>query len=296
MKKAILVAGATGNLGEKICYELLKRGAAVRAAVRFGSDNNKIKLLKDAGIEVVEVDFTSHSMLENACSGVSCVVSALAGLKDVIVDTQAALLNAAVSAGVPHFIPSDFCTDYTNLPEGCNRNFDLRKAFAEIIDSSPIHATSVFNGAFSYVLHYDIPLLNTNHKTIGFFEDKSDWNIDFTTLENTATFTASAALDSDAPRYLRIAGFSISPEALLPVAEKVYKSSFQLENMGSMERFLETIYTLRREQPEGENELYPAWQQMQYLYSMFAAHHQELDNERYSGIVWIGAEEALSKR
>jgi len=41
------------------------------------------------------------------------VVSALAGLRDVIVETQAALLDAAIKARVPRFIPSDFSIDFT---------------------------------------------------------------------------------------------------------------------------------------------------------------------------------------
>lgn len=293
--KTIVVAGATGNLGQKICFELKSLGAEVRALVRPGSHADTVKALEEKGIIIVEADFNSMSALESACKGASCVVSALAGLKDVMVEKQTMLLEAAINAGVPRFIPSDFCTDYTQLPEGCNRNFDLRKKFAEIIDHRTIQATSIFNGAFSYVLQYDIPLFNTKHKTIGYFEGKSDWKIDFTALEETAAFTACAALDDNAPRYLRIAGFRISPEELIILGEKIYNTDFQPQNLGSQDEFLDTINHIRQEHPESENELYPAWQQMQYLYSMFAAHHQHIDNEKYSVIKWTGAEEALKQ-
>jgi NmrA-like family len=67
--------------------------------------------------------------LKQACQGVSCVVSALAGLHETIVDSQIKLLDAAISAGVPRFIPSDYSSDFTKLPAGENRNFDLRKEF-----------------------------------------------------------------------------------------------------------------------------------------------------------------------
>ena len=295
MKKTILVAGATGNLGQKICFELKDRGAEVRALVRPESHEETVKALQEKGIITVEVDYHVMSGLESACKGVSCVVSALAGLQDAIIDKQAKLLDAAINAGVPRFIPSDFCTDYTQLPEGCNRNFDLRKKFAEIIDHRTIKATSIFNGAFSYILQYDIPLLNPKNKTIGYFDGKSDWKIDFTALEDTAAFTACAALDDTTPRYLRIAGFQVSPEELVGFAEKIYNAPFQLQNIGLMHDFQHTINHIRKENPESENELYPAWQQMQYLYSMFAAHHQHTDNEKYSGISWTGIEEVLKK-
>ena len=293
MENIILVAGATGNLGEKICRELLTGGATVRAVIRPESNPEKVKALQEAGVEIFTADFNNSSRLKTACLGVSCVVSALAGLHDVIVEAQSQLLDAAVDAGVPRFIPSDFCTDYTLISEGSNRNFDLRKTFSRIAESRPIRLTSVFNGAFSYVLRFGIPLLNQKEQSIAYYEDKADWNIDFTSLENTAAFTAAAALDDTAPRFLRIAGFRVSPEDLVPLSEKVYGIPFRLKNQGTLERFKETIEQVRKAHPEGERELYPAWQQMQYLYSMFAAHHDKLDNERYSDISWQTAEGIL---
>lgn len=296
MKKTILVAGATGSLGGKICRELINGGAEVKAIVRTESNAEKVNALKDLGVNVIQTDFNDASMLESACSGVSCVVSALAGLYDVIVETQTRLLDAAVNAGIPRFIPSDFCTDYTQLPEGCNRNFDLRKIFADILDSRPIQATSVFNGAFAYVLQYDIPLMNTKNRTIAYYEGKSGWEIDFTTLDDTAAFTAAAALDDTAPRYLRIAGFRVSPEDLVPLTARIFGLPFELQKQGSMDQFMDMITKIRKQHPEGEHELYPAWQQMQYLYSMFAAHHNTLDNGRYPDLNWTDAEEALTRK
>lgn len=293
MENIILVAGATGSLGEKICRELQTRGANVRALIRPESNPEKTEALKEAGIETLVVDFSNSSQLAAACSGVSCVVSALAGLKETIVGVQTQLLDAAVEAGVPRFIPSDFCTDYTQLPEGSNRNFDLRKTFTALAEKRPVRLTSVFNGAFSYVLRFGIPLLNTKEQSIAFYDDKADWKIDFTSLEDTAAFTAEAALDDTAPRYLRIAGFRVSPEDLVRLSGKIFGTPFQLQNQGSLEQFSETIQKVRTAHPEGEQELYPAWQQMQYLYSMFAAHHDQLDNTRYPGLNWQNAEETL---
>jgi hypothetical protein len=70
----------------------------------------------------------------------------------VIVGTQTALLDAAVAAGVPRFVPSDFSTNFTKLPVGENRNFDLRREFHNQLDVAPIAATAIFNGAFGEIL------------------------------------------------------------------------------------------------------------------------------------------------
>ena len=116
MDNAITVlAGATGNLGGRIARAILKRGANVRAIVRHNSDPEKVEELRKRGAAIAEVDFNSVPELTEACSGGSCVISALSGLRDVIVETQTLLLDAAVKAGVPRFIPSDYSIDFTKL-------------------------------------------------------------------------------------------------------------------------------------------------------------------------------------
>src|SRR5687768_17099086 len=104
----ILLAGATGDLGERIAKALLGRGAAVRALVRPGAAAETVARLRSLGAEVEEAEYGDATGLRAACTGAACVVSALSGLRDVIVDAQTRLLEAAVSAGVPRFIPSDF--------------------------------------------------------------------------------------------------------------------------------------------------------------------------------------------
>lgn len=286
MEKLILVAGATGNLGQRICRELTKRNVAVRAIVREGSSKEKVDILEKMGVDVFEVDFMNEQELIGACNRVSCVVSALAGLHETIVEMQTKILNAAVAAGVPRFIPSDFSSDFTMMPIGENRNFDLRKEFHQILDQSPILSTSIYNGAFADILRYNTPLFNVKEQTVAYYDGKADWKIDFTTMDDTAAFTAMAALDETAPRSLRIASFSISPNDLVAISEEQKGSRFTLINMGSMEDFSAYNKQQRQANPEGENELYPRWQQSQYIYSMFSVPHQALDNNRYEGLNW----------
>ena len=295
MDKHILVAGATGNLGERICRELLKTQTQVRAVVRKGTKPEKIKKLKDLGVEVLEADLSSQQELSNLLTGTSCVISALAGLSDVIVDVQLNLLKAAITAGVPRFIPSDFCTDYTNIPEGENRNFDLRKKFQAQLDHSAIQATSIFNGAFADILHYNTPLFNVPEKTIAYFEGKADWKIDFTTMDDTAAYTAAVALDENSPRFLNIASFSISAQDLAAMSTQFQHEPFTMVNMGTLEALSKRNKQDRMADPEGEKELYPRWQQAQYLHSMFFAHHNHLDNDRYKDLKWASATEIIQQ-
>src|SRR6476646_5333791 len=148
----IVLAGATGHLGGQIAASMRERGATVRAIVRKGGDPERTRALRRQGVRIVEVDYASRPELARACHGGSCVVSALSGLRDVVVDAQTRLLDAAVEAGVPRFIPSDYAIDFTKLPEGSNRNFDLRREFKQRLDDAPISATSILNGMFMELL------------------------------------------------------------------------------------------------------------------------------------------------
>jgi hypothetical protein len=295
MNQPILVAGGTGNLGGRIVKALIKRGAEVRAIVRNGSEPEKIAKLTELGAKVMTIDLSNAEDLKQACQGISCVVSALSGLHDAIVDSQTKLLDAAIAAGVPRFIPSDYSSDFTKLPAGENRNFDLRKEFHQYLDKSSIAATSILNGAFADILSYGTPLYDVKNYSVGYWGDKSDWKIDFTTMDDTADYTAAAAIDSETPKILRIASFQISPNELVAVGTEVKKQEFKLIPMGSMSDFSASNKRDRAAYPAGEQELFPSWQAKQYLYSMFSVQNQPLDNERYPDIQWTSAMDVISK-
>lgn len=293
MDNIILVAGATGDLGGRVCENLLGRGVAVRAIVRSKSNQERVLALRELGVQIITSEYDDESGLALACEGVSCVVSTLAGLGDVIIKAQSLLLKAAIQAGVPRFIPSDFSTDFDQLKVGDNRNFDLRKEFQTIINASNIQATSIFNGAFAHILAYNTPLLDIKNSTISYYEGKANWDIDFTTIADTAAFTARVAMDNNTPRSLYISSFKISPVELSQLVNQVFDRQFEFRNAGELDAFAAYTRHTRAENPKGELELYSQWQQMQYMYSMFAAQNQRIDNNRYDGLTWQTAKETL---
>ncbi|MFD2937366.1 NmrA family NAD(P)-binding protein [Spirosoma flavum] len=288
MNPVILVAGATGDLGGRIVTALRERGVTVRALVRPEANPAKVDQLSQQGVDVQRTDFTDLAALIRICEGTSCVVSALAGLRDVIVDSQSTLLAAAVAAGVPRFIPSDFSSDYTQQEAGTNRNFDLRREFRTHLDQASIAATSILNGAFAHVLTYNIPLFDYKKQQVGYWED-ADWPIDFTTMDDTAAFTAAAALAPVTPRFLRIASFQLSPRDLVAIAESAGKGSFALVRLGSRQDLAARAQQARLANPAGEHQLYADWQQLQYMLSMFSVQNNPLDNDRYTDLSWTSA-------
>lgn len=293
MYNTILIAGATGNLGGKIVNELLKKGANVRAIVRFGTNLEKINLLQAKGISVFEVDMTNKNAVAKVCAGVNCVVSALSGLEESIIDTQKVLLDAAVLAKVPRFIPSDYAIDFTNLVPGTNRNLDLRRDFHQYLNKAPIKATTIFNGPFMDLLTGDMPLLLLKINRVLYW-GKSNQVLDFTTTYNVAEFTANVALDSETPRFLKISGDRKSPKELVPLMSKLTGKEFKLLRAGSI-GLLNIIINIAKTLTKKSNELYPVWQGMQYMRDMMEgrAEIEVYDNNRYLDMKWTSIEEYL---
>ena len=292
----ILLAGSTGKLGTRIAAALVRRGGRVRALVRPSSEPEAIAAVRDLGVEVVTGDYGSATSLSNACSNVSCVISALSGLREVIVEAQSTLLDAAVAAGVPRFIPSDYAIDFVKQPEGWNRNLDLRREFHERLDRAPIAATSILNGMFTDMLTGQAPIVLFKLKRVMYWEI-ADQPMDFTTIDDTAEYAAAAALDASTPRYLRIAGDTVTARELVEIASDVTGQRFRLFRGGGLRR-LERLIKIMRTIVPGRTTLYPPWQGMQYLHNMFSGRAQlvPLDNDRYAGIRWTTVREVLATR
>jgi nucleoside-diphosphate-sugar epimerase len=292
----IVIAGATGNLGGRITRAILGRGGNVRAILRHNSDPDKVEVLRKRGATIAAVDFNNIPELTEACLGASCVISALSGLRDVIVEAQTLLLDAAVKAGVPRFIPSDYSIDFTKLPPGTNRNLDLRREFHERLDKAPIAATSILNGMFTHLLTGEAPVVLFKLRRVVYWGD-ADQLLDFTTMDDSAEFTAAAALDSSTPRFLRIAGDQISARGLMDVASEVTKHKFKLFRPGGLRRYEILIKLTQLVFPQ-KGALYPAWQGMQYMHNMFSgrAKLEPLDNERAPGMRWTTVRDVLAAR
>jgi uncharacterized protein YbjT (DUF2867 family) len=261
--------------------------------VRPSATAEQLAALQKPGVTTVATDLTDASTATATLAGVNGVVSALQGLRAVIVEAQAALLEAAVRAGVHRFIPSDFASDFTKVLPGENRNFDLRREFHARLDAAPIQATSILNGAFAEILGYDVPFLDFANQRVGYWDD-ADWRVDFTTMNDVAAFTAAAALDETAPRFLRIASFQVSANELAPIAGEQFHRPFTAVRLGSCAELATRNRARRAAHPEGEHELYPEWQRGQYMHSMFTTQLAPLDNDRYPRLHWTGVKTVLA--
>ena len=289
----IVLAGATGDLGGRIAAALGRRHVAFRAFVRPGTAVNHADL-DMVGATLVEVDFHDAAQLRDACAGASCVVSALNGLEPVMIGTQGKLLDAAVAAGVPRFIPSDYSLDFTKTRPGDNRNMDLRRAFMALIDATPIGATSVLNGAFADLLTGQAPIVLQKQRKILYW-GSADQPLDFTAKDDVADYVADVALDAAAPRVLRIAGTTVSPRELAAIMTDLTGQRYGLFRPGGI-GLLGVLIRIARTLTPRSDAVFPAWQGMQYLRDMASGRGklQPLDNDRYGERAWTTARDVLA--
>jgi hypothetical protein len=291
MRKIIVVAGATGNLGGKIVKALLDQDVEVRAIVRLETDIVKIKDLERKGVKVFQVDTSNQSEISKHCIGAHCLVSALAGLRETVIDTQKIFLDAAIQAKVQRFIPSDYSSDFTNLKEGQNRNLDLRRQFHSYLEKTPIKATTIFNGPFMDLLTTDMPLILFKQKRILCWGNANQI-LEFTTTENIAEYTAFVAVDDNTPRYLRIAGDKHSCNDFVKLLSELTTKKYKIFRPGGI-GLLNFLIKVTRFFSPSENELYPAWQGMQYMRDLMEGRiiFQKYDNDRYPNIKWTSLQE-----
>jgi len=294
MKKVILVAGATGNLGLRIVKALLTNHAEVIALVRNTSNVVKLNTLEKLGAKVVKVNLNKVDEISKACEGVTCVISALAGLRETIIDTQKVLLDGAVKAGVPRFIPSDFSLDFRDLIVGNNRNLDLRREFHQYLDQANIKSTSIFNGPFTDLLTDQMPMILFKFHKVLYWGNPLQ-KMDFTTMDDTATFTAKVAMDETSPRYLRIAGDQLNVKEIAAIMTELSGKKFGLIKAGGV-GFLNMMIKIGKTFVPAENDLYPAWQGMQYMRDMIEGRVDitNHDNNRYPDIKWTSIKDVLS--
>jgi len=127
-----LIIGATGMVGSEICRLLTANGKPTRALVRETSDPVKVNNLEELGVQIVQGDLRNSSTFEPALQDVSSVIttassmpfSYVPGENDIEkVDREGMknLIDAAVQAGVKHFI-------YTSFSGNIDLDIPLRNA------------------------------------------------------------------------------------------------------------------------------------------------------------------------
>jgi uncharacterized protein YbjT (DUF2867 family) len=155
--RRVLVAGATGYLGEFVAREFKRRGYFVRALTRSA---DRLKEMEDELDEIVVGEVTKPETLRGICDGIDIVFSSIGitkqkgklTFKDVDYQGNKNLLEAAERAGVGKFV-------YTSVFRGPSLlHLDIVKAhedFVAVLKASGLPYTVIRpNGYFSDMGEY----------------------------------------------------------------------------------------------------------------------------------------------
>lgn len=230
----ILVAGATGSLGAEICRQLTEGNKKVKGLVRASSDANKVAQLKQAGVETVLGDLKDKPSLENALQSVSVVISTVSStlsrqsgdsIQTVDDEGQINLIDAAVAAGVSHFVLISFCPMPGEFPLQTAKR-KVEKHLAESGLSYTILQPTYFMEVWlSPALGFD----HSNAKATIYGEGKN--GLSWVAIKDVASF-AVASLDNDAAnnKIIELGGpEALSPLEVVKIFEETKGQKFELQ-------------------------------------------------------------------
>jgi uncharacterized protein YbjT (DUF2867 family) len=242
MTTTVLLAGATGMLGNTIAGHLLDRPDVglrllLRATPPAGTAKAEaVDALVARGAEVVTGDVTEPATLDAATRGVDVVVSALQGGPDVIVDGQVALAEAAARNGVRRFVPSDFAIDLFAAPEGAPQ-FAMRRRADRAIGALPMQVVHVLNGGFMDMMldPATAGLIDMAAGTVTVW-GTGDEAFNLTTVDDTARFTAAIATDpADVSGVHYVSGAETTFNAIIDETERVSGVTLTRNVLGTAE-------------------------------------------------------------
>lgn len=286
--KLVVVAGGTGKLGRLLVRALLDH-TSVRVRV-LARDPRKpeVAAMASERVEVFAIDVVSadETARTAALTGAFAVVSTLQGGPDIIIETQRSLLRTAKAVGARRFIPSDYSYNLFSLPEGININSDWRRALANHAraEGTPTFETvHVMQGIFAdrEVLGF-LGMLDPDRGIVRYWGD-GQTPIDWTTWEDTARFTAAAALDDrPVPPHLFVSGDRKDLLSFASTWEAIRGRRLTRERLGSLDDLAAT--TTQRLTAEPVN-MY-AWLPLMYARGVFGGQALlgELHNARYPGL------------
>lgn len=297
MTRTILVAGATGWIGQKVAGHLIARGARPRLMARGGIDHPKVAALGSLvqqGAEIVDADIGSPHSLHQALEGIDIVISTLQGGPDVIIDGQVRLAEIALKQGVQRIFLSDYAVDFRDMDETEHLFLGWRNTADRRIAETGLAQTNIFNGAFSEMLLQPFfGLIDRDSNAVTYWGDP-DQPYYFTTTDDAAAYVAAAALSDTPPEgAFGVIGQSVSPRQLAQILGTVTGRQAGLTCLGSLDELDSEIARRQASSPQDPM----AWAGLQYHRAMASGRGKITDpqNSTYADIVPETVESTLKK-
>ncbi|EJD41355.1 NAD(P)-binding protein [Auricularia subglabra TFB-10046 SS5] len=286
----VLVAGATGHLGQQLIDSLASRGHRVRA---LGRNPSKLEASQLAKLEsfVQSETYYDIAALDRACAGVDAVICAYFGLPELQLEGNLLLLRAAERAGVTKFVASTWNCDWSKMELGQHENYDpliaLRRQVELAFDIKPIY---IMSGVLAEVL-FCLPgrgdfvpanngMWDPARKALEIWGSGNEvWH--WTTERDAAEFAAAIVSHDDASQggVWRVCSGSNSLRELAATYEAVREVKVDIQTKGPVEKLRDVALQARK-----AGSLRGFWGYIGLFYQLYVADgtwgQMELDNDR----------------
>lgn len=190
------IAGVTGQFARLLALELLKHhDVSIRGFCR--SPTKVSTALQD--IEVVQGSAEDTEAIAKFVRGCDIVVCCYSGSDELMVNGQRLLIDACEDCGVPRYMASDWCLDYTKLELGELFSKDPMKHVKAYLETkNRVKGVHILIGIFFETLFS--PYFGIYDAESHTFSHWGDPEVRFegTSYQNAAQFTASIIRNRDA--------------------------------------------------------------------------------------------------
>ncbi|KAJ7572647.1 hypothetical protein C8J56DRAFT_583953 [Mycena floridula] len=231
--KNIIQLGASGTVGTPVLEALV---ASKKFNITVGTRDASTGLFP-ANVKVIQVDYSSHHSLVDAFKGQDAVLVTLGTYNIALLEKiEMSIIDAAVSAGVSHIIPSNFSGEVMShrfpVMEPKSRVEDY---LTKLASQGKINFTPIGTGTF-----FDWTLTNgtigidfVNKKAL--LMDNGDRKINGTNVSTIATAVVAILSEPDlvSNRLAKIHDFFVSQRDILQVAEEELGIKFEVTHESS---------------------------------------------------------------
>ncbi|KAH6970534.1 hypothetical protein BKA56DRAFT_558900 [Ilyonectria sp. MPI-CAGE-AT-0026] len=279
----VTVAGATGNLGQRI----IKRLLAVPNVYVRGFARSPEKLPESISghnqFTAIKGQVNDVSQVREAVEGSSVVLCAYQGYDDVMLHGQRILIDACEEFGVARYVSSDFTLDYNKLELGQHEGKDCMIQVKQYLQGKNVKGVHVLIGCFFETWLGYMHIWDPETRSFTFWGDGNElWEM--TTFEDAARYAVEVVLDPTAVGTFCFGGDVKSTREIAQIYETVYGSKPTLSSRGSLSQLWDYMQAEKKKY-EGQNK----WNYMTWFYQYYILNGQTLwgrqfDNARYPQI------------
>ncbi|KAJ4258821.1 hypothetical protein NW762_007908 [Fusarium torreyae] len=285
----VLIAGVSGNIGQKLAESLNTRGHRVRG---LGRSPQKMSPEAQASLEHFEtyLGYDDVPALDRACAGVDAIICAYGMDPKLQLEGQLFLLRAAERAGVNIYVAASWNGDWSKLPLGKHEAYDPFVSFRHHVEmTSSIKPIYIYIGIFAETMFStaghghvgpNMPLVwDSDKKTMNIWgSGHTTWF--WTTEKDAAEFTAEIVQRDDASQggFWNVCSGAHSLRQIAQVYERERGVKVTLNPQGSIGELESKALTARK---NGDKRKYYLYTGLFYqLYAINGAlNFEKLDND-----------------